>query len=151
VRTRHYPSPMTTLARRLALALLVICVAGALGCATRKPVLYPNEHVQDVGPQASQADVDACLELADAADLDDSRAEKAATKAGTGAVMGAAVGAAIGAVTGRPGTGAAAGAAGGGTRGFFSGIFGGRDPDPVYKRYVETCLQERGYQPLGWK
>ena len=142
---------MIALARRLTLALLVIGVAGSLGCATRKPVLYPNEQLQDVGPKVSQADIDECLELANAADLDDSRAEKTARKTGSGAVVGAAVGAAIGAVTGRPGTGAAAGAAGGGTRGFFAGIFGGRDPDPVYKRYVETCLRERGYQPIGWK
>ena len=62
-----------------------------------------------------------------------------------------AVGAAVGAVTGRPGTGAAAGAAGGGVGGFFRGIFGSSEPDPVYKRYVETCLRERGYQPIGWK
>jgi len=121
------------------------------GCATQRPVLYPNAHTQDVGAEASEQDIEACLELADEADLDSSAAAETAASTAAGAGVGAAVGAAVGAVTGRPGTGAARGAAGGGTGGFLRGLFRSRQPDPLFRRYVETCLRERGHQPIGWK
>lgn len=134
---------------RLSGLLVAVCLLAA--CASPRPVLYPNSHLENVGAEASQREINECVELAKAADLEKSRAGETAKKTGGGAVVGAAVGAAVGAVTGRPGTGAAAGAAGGGVGGFFRGLFGSRDPDPVYKRYVETCLRERGYEPIGWK
>ena len=71
-----------------------------------------------------------------------------------GAGTGAAIGAVGGAVTGNAGQGAALGAATGGTAGLLHGIFGAfqsRDPDPVYANFVDRCLRERGYDPIGWK
>ena len=35
--------------------------------------------------------------------------------------------------------------------GMMSGLLKSRDLDPVTKRYVDTCLHERGYQTLGWQ
>jgi hypothetical protein len=32
-----------------------------------------------------------------------------------------------------------------------SWLLGGRNPDPTYQRFVEECLREKGYQPLGWR
>ena len=60
-------------------------------------------------------------------------------------------GTAIGAVTGNVGRGAAIGAAGGGASGITQGALSAREPDAVYRRYVETCLRERGYDPIGWR
>jgi hypothetical protein len=54
-------------------------------------------------------------------------------------------------VLGSAGRGAGAGAAGGATAGFFHWLFGARDPDPLERSYVDTCLRERGYQPMGWR
>jgi OmpA family protein len=71
-----------------------------------------------------------------------------------GAGTGAAIGAVGGAVTGNAGEGAAVGAATGGTAGLLSGIFGAfrsSQPDPVYANFVDRCLRERGYDPIGWK
>jgi hypothetical protein len=67
-------------------------------------------------------------------------------------VVGAAGGAAAGAVSGgnlgrAAGTGAAAGAAIGVVR----GLWDGSEPDPLYKRFVEECLREKGYNPQGWQ
>jgi hypothetical protein len=24
-------------------------------------------------------------------------------------------------------------------------------PDPVFKKFVEQCLRDKGYQPIGWR
>lgn len=135
----------------LRIALVIGLVGSLSGCASPRPVLYPNAHLNRVGQAAAQADVDECIELAEAADLEDSRVAETAKQTAGGAVVGAAAGGAVGAIRGRPGTGAAAGAAGGGIAGFFRGLFGSREPEPVFKRYVDVCLSDRGYRPLGWK
>jgi len=62
-----------------------------------------------------------------------------------------AIGAAGGAVRGSPGTGAAVGAATGTTAGFLRGLFKAGEPSPVYKNFVNHCLRERGYEPVGWQ
>ena len=56
-----------------------------------------------------------------------------------------------GAVLGRAGRGAAVGAATGATGGFLRGLFKGRQPSQVHKRFVDKCLRDRGYEPLGWE
>ena len=30
------------------------------------------------------------------------------------------------------------------------GLFDRNDPAPVYRAYVNRCLGERGYEPVGW-
>jgi hypothetical protein len=114
-------------------------------------VLYPNARLQQVGEQASQQDIDQCMALADNANLEDNQALEAGKKTAAGAAVGGVTGAAAGAISGRSGFGAAIGATTGAIGGFFSWIFGSSEPDPIYKRYVDVCLQERGYQSLGWK
>ena len=52
---------------------------------------------------------------------------------------------------GSVGRGAAAGAAGSAVVGLVRGLFRSREPDPVYRRFVEKCLREKGYEPIGWK
>ena len=129
--------------------LVLLCLL--VGCASPRPVLYPNEHLEAVGTEASEQDVEACMEMAKNAELEKNRAAETAKTTATGAAVGAVAGVAVGAITGSPGTGAAVGAAGGGIGGFFRGIFGSREPTSVYKGFVDTCLRERGYQPVGWK
>jgi hypothetical protein len=135
--------------RAARVATLLLLLLG-LACAKR-PVLYPNEHLEEVGAEASQRDIDDCIALAEAADLDTNQAAEAAKKTGTGAAVGTATGAVGGAISGRPGTGALVGLGVGSVGGFFSWLFGSGEPDPVFVRYVDTCLAERGYQPIGWK
>jgi len=120
------------------------------GCAKR-PVFYPNEHYKAVGEATAQHESEECVALADDADLGSNEALEAGKKTAGGAAVGGATGAVAGAITGRPGTGAAVGAATGAMAGFFAWIFGSSDPDPVYVRYVDQCLADRGYQTIGWK
>ena len=57
----------------------------------------------------------------------------------------------VGAVTGNVGRGMATGAAGGASVGLVSGLLGSTQMDPVMRRWVEACLQERGYRVVGWQ
>jgi hypothetical protein len=131
----------------IAVSLLVVCAA----CAPKRPVLYPNAHLLDVGQEVAEYDIDECILLSVDEGLGTSPGKKVAGHTVAGAAAGAAIGAAVGAVVGNPGRGAGAGAAGGGTRGLLRGSARARDLDPVQRRYVEECLIERGYKPIGWR
>ncbi len=140
--------PRRFFSRVVVLAALVAVAA----CAAPRPVLYPNERLQEAGQDAAQRDIDDCLRQAAAAGASSSSAgREVAGSTAIGAATGAAVGAATGAVWGSAGRGAAAGAAGGGAAGLIRGLFRGSDLDPVQKRFVEECLRQKGYQPIGWK
>jgi hypothetical protein len=128
-----------------------------VGCASQRPVLYPNDQLKRVGNTAASRDIDDCMRQAEQY-VSDRRVGKsvegAVAESGTSAAIGAAAGAAGGAVVGRAGTSAAIGAAGGGaagaTRGLFHAFSSKHGPSPVYKNFVNRCLRERGYEPLGW-
>ena len=127
---------------------LLLLVAG---CAEKRPVLYPNATFEQQGQQAVQADIDACFRLAAAHQTGGDQGQELAKKTGKGAVVGGAIGGAVGAVTGSVGRGAAAGAAGGAAGGLTRGLFESREPDPITRRFVERCLREKGYEPIGWR
>ena len=131
------------------IALVSVAFLGA--CGPQRPVLYPNEKLNSVGPGAAQMDVDQCIALAQQAGVGANKAGQVAGRTATGGAVGAAGGAAAGAVRGHAGRGAAMGAAGGAAGGFMSSLIKSRDLDPVTKRYVDTCLHERGYKTLGWQ
>lgn len=136
--------------RILSGVILATCVLLA-GCADKRPVLYPNARLKQVGADAAQRDVDECLRLAREGGADDDRGAEVAKSTAGGAAVGGAVGAATGAVLGNLGRGAAAGAAGGAAGGLVHGAFNSSNPDPVFKGWVDRCLREKGYEPIGWK
>ena len=134
---------------------MTLVLAGLLalgGCASsQSPVLYPNAKLQQVGREQASRDIEECRKLAD--DYVQSTAAKDVAKgAAVGGAAGAAIGAVGGAVSGRgAGTGAAVGAATGATAGAVHGAAKQTEPSPVYKRYVDRCLGERGYEVIGWQ
>jgi len=120
------------------------------GCASHGPVLYPNEHFKMVGEDQAQRDIADCDSLA--AEYVKSEAGKTVAKnTAVGGAGGTVIGGAAGAVTGHLGTGAAVGAAAGAAAGLVRGVSKTSEPSPIHKRYVEKCLRERGYEPLGWE
>ncbi len=135
-------------ARSAALALGAVLV---LGCAMKRPVLYPNETYRQVGQAAADEDIETCIALARDAELEESAAGKVAKRTAAGGAKGGAAGAAGGAVFGRAGKGAAAGAAGAGAGALVGGVLSSREPDPLLRRYVNMCLQDMGYRIVGWK
>jgi hypothetical protein len=138
---------MNAFKRCLILTMIVLLSA----CADKRPVLYPNAHLKQVGHAAAQADVDACIQYAVDNEAAGNKGEEIAKSTAGGAAVGGAVGAATGAVLGNLGRGAAAGAAGGAAGGATRGILNSGDPDPVFKNFVNRCLKEKGYDPIGWR
>ncbi|MES1924268.1 glycine zipper family protein [Salinisphaera sp. T31B1] len=125
---------------------LVLVLAG---CASQKPVLYPNATLNQRGQAAGDQAIQGCMHRAQAAGLDYSKGGTVRRTAESGAVGGAG-GAVAGAIYGSVGRGAAAGAAGGATAGLIRSLFARNDPAPVYRSYVNRCLAEQGYEPIGW-
>ena len=132
-----------------AVLVLTVCL---VSCAP-KPILYPNQHYQDVGQEAAERDIDECTRMAKDAGATPSQGKTgqvAGSTAGGGAV-GSAAGAVGGAVVGHPGRGAMVGAASGATAGFLRGLFRRSPPSQAFKQFVQRCLKERGYDPVGWE
>jgi hypothetical protein len=128
---------------------LLLCIAAA--CAAR-PTLYPNEHLESVGPVVAEQDVNDCLQLAKEYVQSGGTGADLATSTATGAVTGAAAGTVAGAIRGGVGTGAGAGAAAGATAGLLHGLFRTQSrPKPVERQFVDKCLRDRGYHPIGWE
>ena len=123
------------------------------GCSAPKPILYPNQHYQQAGPDVVESDIQACRALAESAGASPTqgKAAQVGTSTVAGGAIGAAAGAVGGAVVGNPARGAKVGAAGGGTAGFLRGLFRKSRPGAAYTRVVDRCLRERGYEPMGWE
>ncbi|MBI3781766.1 MAG: hypothetical protein HY270_00015 [Deltaproteobacteria bacterium] len=142
----------------LPLCLAIAAVLALDACCAQRPVLYPNDQYQREGASAAQAAVTDCMQRADefvkTKLAGTAKAGQVAKGTAVGGATGAAIGAVGGAVAGDAGRGAAVGAATGATAGLLSSIFGVfQQPtvDPVYANFVERCLRERGYEPIGWK
>jgi outer membrane lipoprotein SlyB len=137
--------------RKVALPVVILLALTLIGCgANKRPVLYPNNHLKMVGNAQAERDVDECMQTAETY-VKKNQDSKVAEGAVKGGAVGAATGAAVGAVTGNFGRGLAAGAAGGAAGGATHGLFKAAEPSPVYKNFVNRCLKEKGYEPMGWQ
>lgn len=142
---------------RCAVTLLLVLVLA--GCSTSRPTLYPNDQYNKVGAEQADQDVAACEAQAEeyvkTGGQGSQKATEAARNTGVGAAVGAAGGAVGGAIGGNVGEGAAVGAASGATAGLLGTMFGWmfqrNEPDPVYRNFVEKCLRDKGYEPIGWQ
>ena len=130
--------------------LFIVFTMLAACASTGRPVLYPNAHLNSVGMQVADTDIDSCMAMARSAGAKRDEFSETATETAEGAVVGGATGAAVGAVLGNAGQGAATGAAGGATGRFTRSLFDSDRPDPVFERYVIRCLRDKGYDPIGW-
>ena len=131
--------------------ILTIIATAMLACSQQRPVLYPNAHLTYVGREAAEADIDECIQLAIDYGAKENRGKKVAKDTAKGTAVGAAAGTAVGAVTGNVGRGAAVGAAGGGAASMTRSIVNSDKPDQVFRRFVEKCLRDKGYHPVGWR
>ncbi len=132
---------------RCALALLSAVILSA--CATNQPILYSSTGTGGGGDTA----IAACHQLAVAAGAQPNGGQlgDAARNTTKGAALGAATGAVGGALAGAPGRGAGIGAVTGATAGLITSVFSPAAPNPAYRAFVERCLRERGFEPVGWQ
>ncbi|MDQ6733707.1 MAG: glycine zipper family protein [Nitrospirota bacterium] len=129
-------------------------LAGLLtACAGPKPILYPNAHLQAIGQHAAKEDIAQCREMAEAAGAKpgQGKAGQVAGSTAVGAGVGAAGGVVGGAILGAAGSGSAIGAASGATIGLLRGLFTRPRPGQGYINFVDRCLKEKGYEPVGWE
>lgn len=135
---------------------IAFLVVGLWGCSTTKPILYPNTHLQSVGKDAAEQDMQTCKKLAESAGADEStsKAGNVASSTAVGAGVGAASGAVGGAIYGAAGQGSIVGAVSGAVAGLLRGVLlssRSSQPNPAYANFVTRCLQERGYEVSGWQ
>ena len=135
------------------LKLLVLAGLLVFTACSKKPVLYDNAKYQ-ASPEKAKAAVSECMEKAEKVGAKgQGKIAKSAERATVGgAASAAAGGAAAAAGGGRYHVGRSAGmsAAGGAAGNFALGMMG-RDVDPIFARYVENCLADRGYRTIGWR
>jgi hypothetical protein len=137
--TTSVPRVITVTAVVLTLTLL------ATACAANRPVLYPDS-------RGAEHDIEDCMRLARQGGANAGRAADVARDTALGAAMGGAATGVYGAVRGYGDAGerAVAGAAAGASVGLIRGMVRTSEPSPVYKRYVERCLRDRGHDVIGW-
>ena len=127
--------------------ILIFC-----GCARQRPVLYPNSYLSEVGNEKAQADIDACMRLATEYGAEENKGKKTAKDTAAAAAVGGVAGAAVGAVLGNNvGRAAGAGAAGVGVATLTRKTIDSGKPGQVFRRFVEKCLLDKGYQTIGWR
>ena len=122
-----------------------------LGCAQQRPVLDPNPYLKTVGQERAEADAYECIRLASEQGAQGDAGGQVAKDTVEGGAVGGAVGAGVGAVLSSVSRGAAAGAAGGAAGALTRGVFRASEPDPVFRGFVDRCLREKGYEPIGWR
>ena len=119
-------------------------------CSTQHPVLYPNGHYNRVGKIAAEEDINHCIDLATGSGAMPDKSKEVLTQTAEGSLIGAVVGATTGAIYDHAGKGAAAGAAGGAAAGMTRALIHSGKPNQVFKRFVNKCLRDKGYDPIGW-
>ena len=135
--------------------LLIIFTIFALTSCSYKPIFYQNQTYVQNGKDAAEAESKRCSTEADEY-LKQFKARRAAKEAGRKAVVGGVIGTATGAIFGRTMkstlVGTAIGAGVGAAMGTLS--VAGEDkvkPDQMKQRYVTNCLNQKGYEVLGWE
>ena len=141
---------------RWAVLFAGMLILSVTACSSAHPVLYPNAHVQSVGKETVEQDIEACKQLADSAGAEEGsgKAGRVATGTAVGAGVGAAAGAAGGAISGAAGSGSAIGAVSGAIWGLFMGLWnvsGSSQPNQAYTNFVNRCLEDKGYEVTGWQ
>lgn len=137
------------------MALLTGAALALGGCAgsQKRPVFYPNDHLESVGRAQAQADIDTCMALAEQNGVARNRDGEVGSSAAKGAALGGIASGVWGLVRGEDDAAerAAAGAAAGAATGATSGAFRSAELNPTFKRFVGRCLGERGYDVIGWE
>jgi outer membrane lipoprotein SlyB len=145
----HSDRAISSCMGRLFCVVLGLCLL--TGCASKRPILYPNTHYKAVGKEVANYDIEECLQLASRSGVGNNQAGKITQQTAGGAAVGAAAAGAWGLVRGDAGSRAAAGAAAGGATGLVGGALRSGEPDPIYRNFVQRCLRERGYDVIGWQ
>jgi uncharacterized membrane protein len=136
--------------KQICIVLMILVIAG---CSANRPVLYPNDQFQQDGREQANIAIDQCKSLADQAGISDIqyKSKRTATNGAKGAVLGAVSGAIGGAISGGVGIGTVIGAASGAAVGIISSLMTDNNTSPSYQQFINRCLQDQGYEVIGWE
>lgn len=127
------------------LSLLTACASGA-----KRPLFYYSSYSEPVDKAQSDLDTDECMAMARQAGVREHRDGQVGKNAATGAVLGGIAAGAWSLIRGNGGESLVAGAVAGGATGAAKGAIDSTGQNPTFRRYVERCLGERGYDVIGW-
>ena len=135
--------------------ILATSIASLTACASmttpKTPDLYPNTKLNQTPRGIVQSDVNSCLAMADEYIKAPNKYGDMATQGLVGGAVGAGTGALAGVITGgNAGRATGAGAAVGGILGVLNSASKMNERPPSYERFVEHCLQKKGYEIIGW-
>lgn len=137
--------------RVVTVSLLVSLSACAAMSGPKTPDLFPNEKLSKTPMGVVQADVNSCMALADQYIKEPNKYGEVAKQGVIGGAVGAGTGALAGTITGaNVGRSTGAGAAVGGVIGVLNASSQMNERSPSYERFVEHCLQKKGYEIVGW-
>ena len=132
--------------------ILAVGLLSLNACSAARPQLYDNQKYTS-NPAAAEKAIDDCIARAEKVGAEgEGKLVEAAKRGAKGGIASGAAGAAGAAAAGgnysigrSAGASAAAGTAGNLALGLMD-----EQVDPVFARYVETCLSEKGYKTIGW-
>jgi outer membrane lipoprotein SlyB len=104
-----------------------------------------------LAPSQASQDIAVCERLAADSGVGTRKDGAVGERATQGAVLGGISAGVWGLVRGDAGERALAGAAAGAATGAATGGFESAETNPTYKRFMERCLRERGYDVIGWE
>jgi len=131
------------------LLLPMLCLLA--GCASNRPVVYSGPAGGDSA--AVETAIAECGRLATAAGAtpNGGAVGDIAGAAARNAAVGAAGGAVGGAIAGSVARGAGIGAASAAAVTLVQSVLTPQAPNPAYRVFVERCLQDKGFETVGWK
>ena len=118
----------------------------SLSSCSYQPRLLPNDHLVKVGAEQAEKDTDDCSELARTYHQNSDEWKRVAKNTLIGSVAGSAAGAVGGAIAGNAGRGVGIGAASAAVGTLVLELFRLGETDPTEKRFVDYCLEKRGYK-----
>ena len=133
-----------------AISSILIMALSISSATAQEPQFYPNAKYNSVTMGQLQSDLASCKSSAGQYLAGQDKPSVAGQGVRT-AAKGAALGALAGSITGEPGRGAGAGAAVGGVAGTAKGLRTKGAGNPDYQKYVNLCLEEKGYKIISWK
>ena len=134
----------------LLLVMMLMSGCSMTGKKAQTPDFYPNHKYLASPVGERDADLNGCLSLADEYIKEPNKYGDMAKEGFVGAVIGAGTGAVGGAIMGNAGRATGAGAAIGGILGVLHSLSKMNEHSPSYQRFVEHCLQKKGYEVIGW-
>ena len=130
----------------LVLLLLTACASGP-----ERPVFYYGSYIEPVDRAESTRDTNECMALARQAGVRENRDGNVGNRAASGALLGGIAAGAWSLIRGNGGENVVAGAVAGGATGTAKGMLESNEQSPTFRRYVEHCLEDRGYRVIGWE